>query len=133
MATREDNIKKINDELEKLSDDELDKVAGGSMYETSLDASFLYGLNGSCGLYSAEQVLGGKHDAEIAAAWKSVGILAFINSGGYERCPYDVSYVSVPGSANFYAIMDEETGAPVRFVHQFEAMQYAVNYVKTHS
>ena len=29
MATREDNIKKINDELEQLSDDELDKVAGG--------------------------------------------------------------------------------------------------------
>ena len=29
MATREENIKKINDELEKLSDDELEKVAGG--------------------------------------------------------------------------------------------------------
>ena len=29
MATREENIKKINDELEKLSDEELDKVAGG--------------------------------------------------------------------------------------------------------
>jgi len=30
MATREENIKKINAELEKLSDEELDKVAGGS-------------------------------------------------------------------------------------------------------
>ncbi|MBQ3444878.1 MAG: hypothetical protein IJG33_16725 [Selenomonadaceae bacterium] len=29
MATREENIKKINDALEKLSDEELDKVAGG--------------------------------------------------------------------------------------------------------
>ena len=29
MATRDENIKKINDELEKLSDAELDKVAGG--------------------------------------------------------------------------------------------------------
>ena len=29
MATREENIKKLNDELEKLSDEELDKVAGG--------------------------------------------------------------------------------------------------------
>ena len=29
MATREENLKKINDELEQLSDDELDNVAGG--------------------------------------------------------------------------------------------------------
>ena len=29
MATREENIKKINEELEKLSDEELEKVAGG--------------------------------------------------------------------------------------------------------
>jgi len=29
MATREENLKKINAELEKLDDDELDKVSGG--------------------------------------------------------------------------------------------------------
>ena len=29
MAIREENLKKINEELEKLSDDELEKVAGG--------------------------------------------------------------------------------------------------------
>ena len=29
MATREENIKKINEGLEKLDDEELDKVAGG--------------------------------------------------------------------------------------------------------
>ena len=29
VATREENLKKINEELEKLSDEELDKVAGG--------------------------------------------------------------------------------------------------------
>ena len=31
MATREENLKKINEELELMSDDELDKVAGGGV------------------------------------------------------------------------------------------------------
>ena len=31
MATREENIKKINDRLEQLSDAELEKVAGGKI------------------------------------------------------------------------------------------------------
>ena len=34
MATREENLKKINDELEKLSDDELEKIASGTRLET---------------------------------------------------------------------------------------------------
>lgn len=29
MATREENLQKINEKLEKLSDDELDNIAGG--------------------------------------------------------------------------------------------------------
>lgn len=29
MATREENLKKINAELEKLSDEQLEKIAGG--------------------------------------------------------------------------------------------------------
>lgn len=32
MATREENLKKINEEITKLSDDELDEVAGGCRY-----------------------------------------------------------------------------------------------------
>jgi len=32
MATREENLKKINDELKKLSDEELEKVAGGAHF-----------------------------------------------------------------------------------------------------
>ena len=32
MATREENIKKINEELEKLTDEELDDVAGGFLF-----------------------------------------------------------------------------------------------------
>ena len=33
MANREDNIKKINAELEEMSDEELDNVAGGTVAE----------------------------------------------------------------------------------------------------
>ena len=34
MATREENLKKINDELEKLSDEQLEQVAGGTWAQT---------------------------------------------------------------------------------------------------
>ncbi|MBQ4403089.1 MAG: hypothetical protein II857_01635 [Selenomonadaceae bacterium] len=31
MATRDENLKKINDELEKLSDEQLEQIAGGRL------------------------------------------------------------------------------------------------------
>ena len=37
MATREENLKKINDELEKLSDEELDNIAGGLTFKMSIN------------------------------------------------------------------------------------------------
>ena len=37
MATREENLKKINEQLELMSDDELDKVAGGGIYLWSIE------------------------------------------------------------------------------------------------
>ena len=46
MATREENLKKINEELEKLDDDELDKVAGGiTKVNYSVDDLSLQKLN----------------------------------------------------------------------------------------
>ena len=33
MATREENLKKINDQLEQLNDEELEKIAGGTVNE----------------------------------------------------------------------------------------------------
>ena len=33
MANREENLKKINYELEKMSDEELDQVAGGGFWD----------------------------------------------------------------------------------------------------
>ena len=38
MASREENLKKINAELEQLSDEELEKVAGGTYLESGSDA-----------------------------------------------------------------------------------------------
>ena len=38
MATREEKLKKITDELEQLSDEELENVAGGTYLESSEDA-----------------------------------------------------------------------------------------------
>ena len=38
MATREENLKKINAELEQLSDEELEAVAGGTYLESGNDA-----------------------------------------------------------------------------------------------
>ncbi len=42
MTTREENLKKIRAELEQLSDDELEQVAGGSIPQTAEDSKFLY-------------------------------------------------------------------------------------------
>ena len=41
MANREDNIKKINDQLEQLTDEELEKVAGGTYNNTAADTRAL--------------------------------------------------------------------------------------------
>jgi len=41
MANRDENIKKINDELNKLSDDDLEKVAGGTYNNTAADSRIL--------------------------------------------------------------------------------------------
>ena len=47
MANREENLKKINAELEQLSDEELENVAGGTWNDTADDAKFFHALNGS--------------------------------------------------------------------------------------
>ena len=41
MATREENLKKINEQLEKLSDEQLDNVAGGTYNNTAADSRAL--------------------------------------------------------------------------------------------
>ena len=42
MANRDENLQKINAELEMMSDEELEKVSGGAFKQTSDDSEFLY-------------------------------------------------------------------------------------------
>ena len=41
MATREENLKKINEKLEHLTDDELENVVGGTYNNTAADSRVL--------------------------------------------------------------------------------------------
>ena len=82
MATRDEKLKKINAELEAMSDDELSMVAGGTKYETADDSRFLNSLNGSCDRYGASRFPGSDYfNEEIENAWKTVGITAKLSSG----------------------------------------------------
>ena len=47
MANKVENLKKINAELEAMSDEELEQVAGGTWAETAADSRFLNSLKGS--------------------------------------------------------------------------------------
>ena len=82
MATRDENIQKINAELETMSDDELSMVAGGTKYETAEDSRFLNSLNGSTNRYGAFKINWKlEHNEEIKKGWSTVGIEAKIFGG----------------------------------------------------
>jgi len=69
----------------KISDNSLNFVSGGTMYETADDSRFLnvllQGRPHQCDRYGAYRCWGGDHDKEIEAAWNSVGIYVKFNSG----------------------------------------------------
>ena len=68
--------KKI-DHLEAMSNEELDKVVGGTCYEMADDSRFLNSLNGSTDRYSAKMLFGNKKEEianAIANAWAGFGI-----------------------------------------------------------
>ena len=76
MATREENLKKINDELEKLSDEELDCVAGGTYNETVGDSRFLHDLAGLTDILGSGTPFseGAKILRQVAVSWDKIGI-----------------------------------------------------------
>ena len=76
MANREENNKKINDELELMSDEELDQVAGGSYRETAGDTRFLNDLAGLCDRFGATKSFFYQATVsdEAAKGWSKIGI-----------------------------------------------------------
>ena len=107
MATREENIKKINDLLEQLSDEELENVAGGNRYQTSLDSYFLHDMglmNETYDVLIANWKSGSK---AIDAAWAKAGVTSYTDHFG----------------GNKYWIKEENN----RQVSREDAMKYVAN------
>ena len=96
-----------------MSDEELNNVAGGTLYEMADDSRFLNSLNGSCDRYGATRIA---FDAaffssiktEVENAWATVGIKA--------RCDYDY------GTSNVYSLNG-------RKITQEQARQHAMKVV----
>ena len=87
MAKREENLKKINAELEQMSDEELNQVSGGNIGETARDSKFLYeyGLvddyHGD--LYATFHWE--KTSSEVDSGWSKSGITSVTVPIGYNR------------------------------------------------
>ena len=109
MATREENLKKINAELEQMSDEELERVAGGNCYETADDSRFLNSLANLCDRYGATTIAFFDYDDEIAAAWAKVGVKAYLSD----------NILKNSASANIYYINGQR-------VTQEQARQHAM-------
>ena len=109
MATREENLKKINDELELMSDEELEKVSGGTTTEMADDSRFLNSLNGSCDRYGEWRIGTQYHGEEITKAWATVGVKAELHSG----------FIFSKGEPNKYFIGSQQ-------VTQEQARQHAM-------
>ena len=77
MATREENLKKISAELEKLSDEELEQVAGGSIPQTAEDSQFLYkhGILDNWHGSFAMAFKWGTYSKEVDDGWSKAGII----------------------------------------------------------
>ena len=80
MATRDENLKKINTELEKLTDEELDQVAGGGFRQTIGDDAFLmeFGyMDKKFREYSFNWV---ENSAKVDAGWAKAGVTSITST-----------------------------------------------------
>jgi len=70
-------LKKINAELEQLSDEELEKVSGGTWNDTADDAKFFHALNGSTPFLRGIEVAFSRTGpllSKLAQEWSKVGV-----------------------------------------------------------
>ena len=76
MTTREENLKKINEGLEMMSDDELEQIAGGSIPQTAEDSQFLYkhGILDDWHGSFAMAFKWGTYSKEVDNGWAKAGI-----------------------------------------------------------
>ena len=87
MAKREENIKKIDAELEAMSDEELEQVAGGTYRETAGDTRFLNDLAGLCDRFGETEAFFkfGTVSGEAVKGWSQVGINVDKSWGGSNK------------------------------------------------
>ena len=76
MATREENMKKINAQLEMMSDEELEGVAGGTIGQTAGDSKILYDYGLINKYYGTIPVMfyWKSKSAEVDSGWAKAGI-----------------------------------------------------------
>ncbi len=114
--------KKIADE--KLSDEELDQVAGGKWHETAQDSQFL-SLYGLCKAYGEGCLLlsgDTKREEEISYAWYKAGV-DFVYHGGliYEN-EYYINGNRV-SREEAYAHAVQKLGLPPSFIKALEILK----------
>lgn len=107
MATREENLKKINEELEKLSDEQLDWVSGGTIAETVKDTQFLHALGLLDRAYTASEV----QSDPFAVQRKIDGAIHLVMGGNHHFYGVGVN----TNSANTYELNYIEENEPTQY------------------
>ena len=112
MANREENLKKINEQLEQLSDDELEQVAGGTWNDTADDAKFFHALNGSTPFLRGIEVAFSSTEPllkTLTQEWEKVGVRFEPHNGAIYENKYFIGNKEVTqGEARRHAM--EVTG-----------------------
>lgn len=87
MATREENLKKINDELEKLSDEQLEQVTGGSTRQTDKDRRFFNILGIRCITSDNAEGAFGRYGVDFRPHVSADNEYIFEGANGYAHHP----------------------------------------------